>query len=132
MLFSGLDPKSYSRLWVTDGTAAGTHEVTQDGSDPSSLTVFNGKVLFCGDDTVDPGIETLWVTDGTAAGTQEVAGAGKAVALGLYYPLDLTVNDGKVLFSATDENDQRGLWVTDGTAAGTHELPGSPGADDGN
>jgi hypothetical protein len=41
-------------LWVTNGTAAGTHEITgisgawSRGLEPSDLTIFKNKVLFEG------------------------------------------------------------------------------------
>jgi ELWxxDGT repeat protein len=56
VLFNGADSSRQLGMWVTNGTAAGTSEVTGlDGADPSGLapadfTVFNNKVLFVGAD----------------------------------------------------------------------------------
>ena len=71
-----------SGLWVTNGTAAGTHELTGiKGADPSGLspsdfTVFNNEVLFEGFDS--SGERSLWVTNGTVAGTHEITGISGA------------------------------------------------------
>src|SRR5262249_52966486 len=126
------DANDHRGLWVSDGTAAGTHELAVSGANPiglypSDLTVFNGEVLFRGTDT--SGITGLWVTDGTAAGTPGLAGISGAgpAARGLS-PSNMTVFNGEVLFNGTDASGQLGLWVTDGTAAGTHELTGISGA----
>jgi ELWxxDGT repeat protein len=137
VLFNGIDSAQLSGLWVTDGTAAGTHELTgingadagpstgPPGLDPKDLTVFGNEVLFNGTDT--GGTYGLWVTDGTAAGTHELTGIKGVAANGLD-PADLTVFKNEVLFVGSDAAGDRGLWVTDGTAGGTHELTGIKGA----
>jgi ELWxxDGT repeat protein len=130
-LFSGLDAAGDIGLWVTNGTAAGTHELTGiSGASAGGLfsgyfpdfTVFKGEVLFSGIDAA--GNYGLWVTDGTAAGTHELTGISGASPVGLFYGLnaDLAVLNNEVLFAGQDAANQVGLWVTDGTAAGTHEL----------
>jgi hypothetical protein len=129
VLFRGVDTASHSGLWMTNGTAAGTTEITgigraaSTGVNPTDITVFNGKALFNGADTA--GHLGLWMTDGrTAAGTQELGGStgiSGAAATGLD-PTDMTVFDGKVLFTGVDANGLSGLWATDGTAGGTHEV----------
>jgi ELWxxDGT repeat protein len=135
VLFEGFVPPGVYGLWVSDGTAAGTHDVTGiSGANQGGLltggispdfTVFNGEVLFQGRDTV--GNLGLWVTDGTAAGTHEVTGISGANANGLD-PNEMTVFKREVLFNGVNAAGNRGLWVTDGTAAGTHELTGIKGA----
>src|SRR6516162_9408231 len=65
----------YGGLWVTNGTTAGTYELTNIGVADlgglgPSLTVFNNEVLFSGNDAAGP--HGLWVTNGTAAGTYEL------------------------------------------------------------
>jgi ELWxxDGT repeat protein len=123
-LFRGLDAAGNAGLWVTDGTAAGTYELTgingaaSFGIAPTDITVFNGKVLFNGYDAA--GNDGLWVTDGTAAGTYELTGING--------PQVMTVFNGEVLFDGIDAAAKLGLWVTDGTTAGTHELTGISGA----
>ena len=129
VLFNGTDFSGAFGLWVTNGTSAGTHEVTgivgadpgtnnSPGLDPYDLTVFNGEVLFGGYDTNDH--VDLWVTDGTAAGTHALTGISGASSNGIG-PSDMTLFGGKVLFSGVGAGGA-GLWVTDGTAAGTHVV----------
>jgi ELWxxDGT repeat protein len=114
-------------LWMTDGTAAGTHELTgisganSGGLNPSDLTIFNGEVLFNGTDSV--GHLNLWVTNGTAAGTYEL---GPIHATNLD-PNGFTVFNHEVLFDGMDLSGNAGLWVTNGTAVGTYELTGIAG-----
>jgi ELWxxDGT repeat protein len=134
VLFAGLDANNYDALWETDGTVAGTHELTGidgeyfAGLRPVDLTPFNGEVLFAGLDATPT--YGLWATDGTAAGTYELTGISGANPNGLFTSLvssvgpDLTVFNGRVLFAGDDTAGNGGLWVTDGTAAGTHELMG--------
>src|SRR5947209_8547751 len=94
VLFNGQDAANDFTLWVTNGTVAGTQELTgisgasSGGLDPVDLTVFNGEVLFNGvDASGNPG---LWMTNGTVAGTQELTGISGASSGGLD-PVDLTV-----------------------------------------
>jgi ELWxxDGT repeat protein len=131
ILFSGNDARSQTELWETDGTAAGTHELTDIagatttgvGLDPSDLTVYNGEVLFSGIDS--SGLYGLWETDGTAVGTNELTGiAGEATTGPGLLPQDLTNFNGEILFAGRDSGGLNELWVTNGTAAGTHELTG--------
>jgi ELWxxDGT repeat protein len=124
-LFNGLDTSGRNNLWVTDGTAAGTYEITgiigadsQYGLNPGGMTVFNGEVLFAGQDA--SGGVGLWTTDGTAAGTHEITPSANL-------SLDAVVFNGKLLFTGWDTL-QNNLWVTDGTAAGTYEITGIIGA----
>ena len=133
-LFNGANTAGHLGLWVTNGTAAGTQELTgitaasTTGIDPTDMAVFNNEVLFNGVDT--GGLSGLWVTNGTVGGTHElVAGAGGASDPSGLNPTNLTVFDGEVLFSGLDASGDMGLWVTNGTAAGTHELTGITGAD---
>src|ERR1700722_17710831 len=135
VLFKGLDNnpnEEYFGLWVTNGTAAGTHEVTgisgvdADGIDPYDLTAFGREVLFNGIDT--SGNYVLLVSNGTAGGTYELTGITGANP-GYFYPSSLVVFGNEVLFDGYYNNDQQGLWVTNGTAAGTHQLTGISGAD---
>ena len=130
-LFEGYDASGIDGLWVTDGTSAGTGELTVAGSFASGLffdvsapdlTVFAGKALFVGEDT--SGDISLWTTDGTGAGTSELTVAG-GNANGLFFNVtapDFTVLGNKVLFAGQDATGNANLWVTDGTAGGTSEL----------
>ena len=132
VLFDGVDAAGENALWVTNGTVAGTYELTgingasAAGVLPKDMTVFNNEVLFGGRDAADN--YGLWVTNGTAAGTHELTGIKGTYSGGLA-PFDLTVFGNEVLFDGLDASGQSGLWVTNGTAAGTHELTGIKGAD---
>jgi ELWxxDGT repeat protein len=129
VLFAGFDPSSRSELWVTNGAAVGTHELTgvgdaSSGLSPSDITVFGQEVVFNGLNT--SGNRGLGVSDGTIPGTHELTGIGGAISSGIN-PKDMTVFNGQVLFNGENASGQLGLWVTNGTAAGTHELSGVAG-----
>jgi ELWxxDGT repeat protein len=137
-LFNGTDTSGNNGLWITNGTAAGTHEVTGiSGAYSGGLfsaamfttfdlffAVFNGEVLFNGTDT--SGNNGLWITNGTAAGTHEVTGISGAYSGGIFFnaPPDFTVFNSEVLFEGADASGGFGLWMTNGTAAGTTEVGG--------
>jgi ELWxxDGT repeat protein len=79
VLFNGVDSSGYQDLWVTDGTTAGTSEISVAGAsttglNPTDFTVFGSEVLFNGFDSNNQ--DGLWVTNGTAAGTSEISVAG--------------------------------------------------------
>jgi hypothetical protein len=143
MVFAGTDTAGHQGLWVTDGTAADTYELTgiggaySGGLEPSFMTSFDGEVLF---DGLDPaGNAGLWVTNGTAAGTYQLTGISGAftgvagvfsggLGPGYMTVFDGTVVGGEVLFEGGDTAGNEGLWVTNGTATGTYELTGISGA----
>ena len=114
-------------LWVSNGTAAGTHELTgitgadPSGLAPSDLTVYNGEVLFRGLD--QSGKAALWITDGTVAGTHELNGIAGASTTGIGLdPSGFTVYGGVALFSGVDSSGNQELWQTNGSAGGTTEI----------
>ena len=141
-VFEGYDASGSDSLWVTDGTSAGTSELTVAGANPSGLfaqvfgphfTVFGGRVLFAGEDA--DGHINLWSTDGTSAGTGELSATG-ASPNGLA-PTDLTVLPGS---PATDVNGDRRsdlpfqnssgevvVWELNGPAAIGGGSLGNPG-----
>ena len=75
VLFRGIDTAGAFGLWMTNGTATGTTEITgidgtaSTGINPTDMTVFNGKALFNGARRGRRNLG-LWTTDGTAAGTK--------------------------------------------------------------
>ena len=120
------DTAGHQGLWVTNGTGAGTQELTGStaaatGIDPTDMTVFSGEVLFNG---VDAGLSGLWAWNGTGA-TELLAGGGTSSTKGLN-PTDLTVFGNEVLFNGLDQNGDPQLWVTNGTTAARTNLPASP------
>jgi hypothetical protein len=125
VLFEGVDTSAHFGLWVTNGTASGTSELTGiSGANAGGLfkssnnlpfTVFNGEALFEGNDT--SGNLGLWVTNGTASGTSELTGISGAYSGGIGFGAS-TVFNGEVLFDGKDAGGNVGLWVTNGTASG--------------
>ncbi|HLW66159.1 MAG TPA: ELWxxDGT repeat protein [Gemmataceae bacterium] len=131
-----------SELWKTDGTVPGTTMVkdinpttsagltpvdppTPISSDPSSLTVLNGKLYFFADDGVHG--RELWVSDGTSAGTQMVedinpGATGAFDETGDNALPEMVVANGKLFFNANDGVHGQQLWESDGTVAGTHMV----------
>lgn len=110
------------KLWVSDGTKAGTKEVTSlatstAGTNPTHLTVVAGKLFYTAYDALAPtppnNDQVLFQTDGTAAGTHPVTVtvASKERVLGAS---SLAAFGGKLYFASNDE-----LWSTTGTASGT-------------
>ncbi len=120
----------HGQLWRSDGTEAGTFQltdlpngiVTGNSVNPGLgiRTLFQGKLLFATIDSLPGGgfVEEIWETDGTIAGTRKSP----------YLPGNLTlvtymraVGD-EIYFFATDDQHVWGLWRSDGTAAGTRNL----------
>ena len=106
-------------LWVSDGTGAGTQQVTDTvGNWPVSsldmLGTIGDRLLFV--DKTDAHGEDLWVSDGTAAGTVPLD-----VATGPFGsdPEFMVVAGGLAYFVATTPEFGRELWQTDGTPEGT-------------
>ena len=124
-MFEGQDATyGNAGLWVTDGTVAGTTELSVAGAGPYGLhptgfTPVNGKLLFGGEDTSDR--FGLWATDGTVAGTTELAVPGLPAAYTSPFA-NFTPYNSKVLFTVSDTSGAQSLWVSDGTSAGTAEL----------
>ena len=74
VLFSGNDANHHRELWITNGTAAGTSELSVAGAfsekiNPGNFVVFGSEGLFQGHGA--DGAANFWVTNGTVAGTSE-------------------------------------------------------------
>ena len=101
-----------------------------NGSNPTSLTEFDGQLFFTANDGVT-GSE-LWISDGTANGTQllkDIDTTDNPYGPSGSYASDFTEFDGQLFFTADDGITGQELWVSDGTADGTQLLkdinPGS-------
>jgi ELWxxDGT repeat protein/cysteine-rich repeat protein len=94
-------------LWRTDGTTAGTVQLSNMCAD--DFFSFGSTVYFF----ATPG---LWKSDGTPAGTVLVE-AGHAPSWGL------VASNTNAFF--IDQINSNSLWKTDGTAAGTVAVPGN-------
>ncbi len=129
LYFSAIDGFDYDNgqtgleLWVSDGTAAGTHLVKDinpfESSQASGLTTFGNKIYFSADDGTNG--NELWATDGTEAGTYMVkdistSGNGNSLAG------NFIVFNNKLIFTAYSAEAGREMWTTDGTQAGTYML----------
>ncbi|MDF1799415.1 MAG: hypothetical protein P1V81_09590 [Planctomycetota bacterium] len=132
--FSALGANGYE-LHVTDGTAAGTHEVVDLmpgsaggifwNSEVDPMGSLDGEVYFPGQSPQAGGFE-LYASDGTAGGTRLV----KELSPGAdsSYPRRFVPLGGKLYFIALQPGPspkRRALWRTDGQAAGTHQLASS-------
>jgi ELWxxDGT repeat protein len=101
LMFWGIDAAGNNGLWESNGTAAGTYELTgisgaaSDGLGPNDITAF-GEALFSGHD--GSGDWGLWVTNGTAAGTHELTVIPSAFMSSELFPSSMTVFNGEVLF----------------------------------
>jgi ELWxxDGT repeat protein len=122
IIFDAVAPTGGVELWSTDGTQAGTTQLSNFGRTPShpvpgpsSFAVVNGKLLFTGTDLAH-GSE-LWTTDGTNAGTHLLADIASGQRGS--FPGDRIVYHDRMIFAADDGIDGSELWITDGTAAGT-------------
>ena len=125
---------SLGNLWVTNGTAAGTSELSVSGaysggsiaSQGAYFTVFGHDAIFLGVNTNDQ--PTVGVTNGTSEGSSELT-VGGAYSGGLFdwstspNP-EFTALGNEVLFEGEDQSGHLGLWVTNGTVLGTSELTG--------
>ncbi len=120
MYFGGWDAANGKELWVSDGTAGGTHIVT----DIIAGTVGSGPVAFCklGADVFFMASNgtgrKLWKTDGTPAGTVQIAVAEP------FFISDnwVGITNNKMIFYAHNTADGFEPYVSDGTAAGTFML----------
>jgi ELWxxDGT repeat protein len=124
-----------NELYVTDGTATGTQLVLDiypgedsygnvSSSYPSSLVEFDDKLYFTANNG-EVGDE-LYVSDGTAEGTKLLVDLRSGEDdYGNIYGSDasnLVEFNGKLYFSARDNEKGNELFVSDGTAEGTEVL----------
>jgi ELWxxDGT repeat protein len=151
LIFQGTNANGVRGMWVSNGTKAGTHQVTgiknayPGGLDPSLFKSYGNIVLFDGaSGYLGSPVYGLWVSKGTAGSTYELGGvdnrgiknANTTVGL-LAYTQGFTIFDGVAYFDGYDKAGNIGLWRTNGTVAGTYEIRpivgafkvGSPGTD---
>ncbi|MFD2522794.1 3-coathanger stack domain-containing protein [Emticicia soli] len=126
---------SNSELWVTDGTEAGTIQLTSSDSYNNSIilsgsTVYplGGKVLFSAYNYLNGNYQPaeLWISDGTVGGTTRVKDINP---YGGSYPSYFFSLGNKYVFWANDGVNGTEPWITDGTESGTMSLGDlNPGA----
>jgi ELWxxDGT repeat protein len=110
------------KLWVSDGTAAGTVGLTaleklsfQELDTERALLAHQGKFYFRGTARGASTGTELWVSDGTLAGTKMI----KDIAVGNSngQPRNLTVYQNRIFFGARTDSGNEKLWLLN--AAGT-------------
>jgi ELWxxDGT repeat protein len=115
-------------VFVSDGTAAGTHLLRRLPGVHSTLqqttpVEFAGRLWFVVYEDTIPRHARLWQSDGTTAGTTHFDPPGCETCDVQLAPL-LAVG-GRLIFAAggPPDNAPWSLWSSDGTAAGTQRLP---------
>ena len=107
-------------LWVSDGTSAGTFNLSGTGTTVGALSSFwtiesaGAQVFFTADGSTGFG---LYVTDGTQAGTRAVLTPSST---SLDFAILGTTENG--VYFASTSLDGSALWFSDGTVAGTVEV----------
>lgn len=120
-------------LHRTDGSPQGTAIVKDivpvGSSNPSDLVAVGNNLFFSADDVVGTGRE-LWFSDGSDVGTTQMVDSLQGVDL-YGAPLDgapelLGEINGELIFTTTNQFQDRELWLSDGTDSssnpGTREL----------
>lgn len=137
VFFTGVDSSLNGQIWKTDGTLAGTSQLTTIGTGQGSshlienLTTVDSTIpgtrdeLFFTADDLQYG-KQLWVTDGTVAGTKRLTGSGPAPVTN---PSNLVSFNGHLYFTATDGQTGIQIWKTDGTIQGTVQVSSQSVAD---
>jgi ELWxxDGT repeat protein len=120
-VFAASDGNLGTELWVTDGSAAGTHLVADidaggSSSQPNSFRVLDSATILFVASTASQ-FQELWRTDGTLAGTNIVLDLPNSGS-----PKNLMVHDGVAYYSARGPQEGRELWRSDGTALGTYTV----------
>jgi ELWxxDGT repeat protein len=114
-------------LWRSDGTAAGTYQLTDPCEGWGCSTLFHA-VAVAGDrfffmKSSGRGASELWVTGGTAISTFNLGGP---FGLDPYSDPVWVKSRGLLFFLAEDGDHGLQLWRSDGTAAGTYRLTDFP------
>lgn len=107
--------------WISDGTIAGTTQLTNKTPGMqyytlSNVAVLNGYVYFFASD--DKKCE-MWRTDGTAAGTMKYVDLSNDTLFAFGYPV---VCGNKIYYHSLDSFFVRRLYVTDGGSSGVSKL----------
>jgi hypothetical protein len=109
-----------TKLYVTDGSAAGTRSLTQVPAPLGDLTAFGGYLYYTGPGA---GGTQLFRTDGAAAGTVQLTSYQRLQVEGLFTSGPGPAQ-GRLYYGVGDGNTNRSpthllIFKTDGTSAGT-------------
>ena len=119
VVFAADDGVHGVELWVTDGTALGTHLVADLRPGYASsfiqvLTAAGDQVFFTA--LRDEATSALWRTDGTAKGTYPILPPGPGVS---FAPTSIHPGPGFLYLCNASWGGQSGLWRSDGSPTGT-------------
>lgn len=134
--FSGSATGQGTELWKSDGTALGTQLVVDllagtSSSSPTEFTVLGSELYFFAK-TGATYESALMATGGTAATTRTVR-VLPIQSSGQGTPRDMSVVNGRLVFSTGTDPAGRELWSSDGTTAGTQLIVDlNPGVATGN
>jgi ELWxxDGT repeat protein len=127
VLAFGPPARTIEALWKTDGTSAGTAQLSlvnvPRGSEPGRWGASGGVFYFRS--STGGGGDELWRSDGTSTGTRRVADIvpgpqGSDPSFITAAPRPDAPNG--IYFMAKDEADGTELWYSDGTEAGTRRV----------
>ncbi len=118
LLFRAVEAdRPQTRLWASDGTAAGTARVHDDVAPTSDLGSAAARFVKFADEVFFSGGGAVWRSNGTEAGTVAATGS-------LPNPSELTVVGARLYFkTASGFFPDTRLFVSDGTEAGTTQVP---------
>jgi len=130
LLFRGWNT---SILWLTNGTAEGTHRLLDvdpllaplERSGQVSVAEVGGKLFFLGAAEVGGEVD-LWVSDGTSAGTAPLSFADSTGAFGGFFRTADHLYFTEIVDDPESDYDATHIWKTDGTPAGTYQVPARP------
>ncbi|MEA2559792.1 MAG: hypothetical protein QOH06_1296 [Acidobacteriota bacterium] len=132
VLFFADDGVLGHELWRSDGTAAGTFQLSEAAGelgDPREYAVTEQLYFFVSGNPIGD-FPNLWVSDGTPAGTFRLTEPGVTVDR---WPRVWIASQGVLYFRARDAEHGAELWRTDGTPAGTYLVadvrPGPEGSE---
>lgn len=117
--FAANETATGSDVWVTDGTANGTHIVADLPSpgQPQLIGLIGTDLLFFQADEND--VRQLFRTDGTAAGTRALT----HLTAPQFPTGEAVIANGKIYFAVSPGGPYNpDLWVSDGTPGGTHYV----------
>jgi ELWxxDGT repeat protein len=110
---------TFSTLWTSDGTAAGTQSLPV-GPTLAIGGLGNSGMILAGGAFSDQ--LRLWKTDGTPAGTVQVMGLGASSCSSYPFPPGPELNGELYFYQCLSSTMGGPFWKTDGTQAGTVQV----------